>query len=64
MRFLRDQVLTRLDNSLDRIDHMAALVESLPPEAREQVRARVGMLQSWQKKTRKVLPVVMRILGA
>ncbi len=64
MRFLRDQVLTRLDNSLDRIDHMAALVESLPPEEREQVHARVSMLQSWQKKTRKVLPVVMRILGA
>ena len=63
-RFLRDQILTHLDGSLDRIDHMAALVQDLPPEERELVRARVGMLQSWQKKTRKVLPIVMKILGA
>jgi HTH-type transcriptional regulator, glycine betaine synthesis regulator len=63
-RFLRDQILTRLDSSLDRIDQMAALVQDLPAEEREPVRARVGMLQSWQKKTRKVLPIVMKILGA
>ena len=62
-RFLRDQILTHLDGSLDRIDHMAALVQGLPPEERELVRARVGMLQSWEKKTRKVLPIVMKILG-
>ena len=62
--FLRDQVLTRLDSNLDRIDHMAALVQGLPPEERELVRARVGMLQSWGKKTRTVLPIVLKILGS
>jgi DNA-binding transcriptional regulator GbsR (MarR family) len=63
-RFLRDQILTHLDGSLDRLDHLAALVQDLPPEERELVRARVGTLQSWEKKTRKVLPIVMKILGA
>jgi len=63
-RFLRDQILTHLDGSLDRIDQMAALVHGLPSEERERVRARIGMLQSWEKKTRKVLPIVLKILGA
>ncbi len=63
-RFLRDQILTHLDGSLDRIEHMAALVQDLPPEERELVRARVGMLESWGKKTRRVLPVVLKILGS
>lgn len=63
-RFLRDQILTHLDSSLDRLDYLAALVHDLPPEERELVRARVGTLQSWEKKTRKVLPIVLKILGA
>ena len=63
-RFLRDQILTHLDGSLDRIEHMAELVQGLPPEERELVRARVGMLESWGKKTRKVLPIVLKILGS
>ncbi|HOX59487.1 MAG TPA: ArsR family transcriptional regulator [Verrucomicrobiota bacterium] len=63
-RFLRDQILTHVDNSLDRIDHMAALVQDQPPAERELVRARVGMLQSWARKTRKVLPMVLKITGS
>jgi HTH-type transcriptional regulator, glycine betaine synthesis regulator len=63
-RFLRDQILAHLDGSLDRIDRLPALVQGLPSDQRELVRARVGMLQSWQKKTRKILPVVLKILGA
>ncbi len=62
-RFLRDQVLAQLDDSLDRIDHMAILLRRIPADERAQVSARVGMLQSWGRKTRKVLPVVLKILG-
>jgi DNA-binding transcriptional regulator GbsR (MarR family) len=62
-RFLRDQILARLDNSLGRIDRLPALVEDLPPDQRALVRARIGMLKSWQKKTRRVLPFVLKILG-
>lgn len=63
-RFLRDQILAHLDGSLDRVERMAALVQDLPPDERELVRTRVGMLESWGKKTRKVLPVVLKILGS
>ena len=44
---LWDQILTQLDGSLDQIDHMATLVQGLPPRERDRVRARVGMLESW-----------------
>jgi HTH-type transcriptional regulator, glycine betaine synthesis regulator len=63
-RFLRDQILAHLDGSLDRIGRLGALVEDLPAEERDQVRARVGTLQTWEKKARKVLPMAMKILGA
>lgn len=61
-RFLRDQVLARLDGSLDRIDKMTVLVQDLPLEEQARVRARVCMLQSWEKKTRKIFPVLLKIL--
>jgi DNA-binding transcriptional regulator GbsR (MarR family) len=63
-RFLRDQILAHLDGSLDRVDRLAALVQDLPHDERELVRGRIGMLESWQKKTRKILPIVLKILGA
>jgi len=63
-RFLRDQILAHLDDSLDRLGRLAALVQDLPPDQRELVRARIGMLQSWEKKTRKILPIVLKVLGA
>ena len=62
-RFLRDQIVAHLDGSLDRIDRLAALAQDLPPEERELVRARVGLLQSWEKKTRKILPIALKVLG-
>ena len=62
-RFLRDQILAHLDGSLDRIDRLPALVEDWPPDQRALVRAQIGMLKSWQKKTRKVLPIALKILG-
>lgn len=61
-RFLRDQVLARLDGSLDRIDKMTVLVQDLPLEEQERVRARVSMLQSSEKKARKIFPVLLKIL--
>ena len=62
-RFLRDQILAHLDGGLDRIDRLPTLVEDVPPDQRALVRAHIGMLQSWQKKTRRVLPIVLKIPG-
>ena len=62
-RFLRDQILPQLDTSLGRLDRLAGMVKSLPAEDRARVGARVTMLQSWQKKTRRFLPMVVKLLG-
>ncbi len=63
-RFLRDQILPRLDDGLVRLEHAAALVKNLPAAERTRVHARMTMLHSWEKKTRRVLPVILKLLGA
>jgi DNA-binding transcriptional regulator GbsR (MarR family) len=62
-RFLRDQVMAHLDGEVDRLDHLGPLLQDLPAEDRAFVRARIGILQSWGKKTRKFLPMILKILG-
>jgi len=62
-RFLRDQVLPRLDAGLDRMDRIAELVRKMPPEDRGRVQARVTMLHSWGRQSRRVIPFVTRLLG-
>ena len=62
--FLRDQILVHLDGSLERLDRLEAMIKELPSEQRELVGARIGMLQSWQTKTRKLLPIILKVLGA
>ncbi len=63
-RFLRDQILPRLDDGLVRLEHATALVKNLPAAERTRVHARMTMLRSWEKKTRRVLPVILKLLGA
>jgi DNA-binding transcriptional regulator GbsR (MarR family) len=60
--FLRDQFLPQLENSQARLDQIAERVRKLPPEDRAHVSRRITMLQSWGKKTRKLLPIILRIL--
>jgi DNA-binding transcriptional regulator GbsR (MarR family) len=63
-RFLRDQIVPHLDSSLYRLEHIAKLVKQLPAEDRARVKARVTILANWEKKSRKFLPVFLKILGA
>ncbi len=62
-RFLRDQIVPHLDSGLSRLEHISAMVKQLPAEQRARVNGRVTMLQSWEKKSRKFLPIVVKILG-
>jgi HTH-type transcriptional regulator, glycine betaine synthesis regulator len=62
--FLRDQILVHLDGSLERLDRLEAMIKELPSDQRQLVGARIGMLQSWEKKTRKLLPIILKVLGA
>ena len=63
-RFLQDQIVPHLDNSLYRLEHIADMVKQLPAEDRARVKARVTILANWEKKSRKFLPVILKILGA
>jgi DNA-binding transcriptional regulator GbsR (MarR family) len=60
--FVRDQLLPQLANSENRIDRLAELVHKLPGEPRAKLSARAAMLQSWSKKSRNLVPIVVRVL--
>jgi len=62
--FLRDQIVPHLDSSLSRIDRITGTLKELPPGERARVSARVTMLQSWEKRTRRFLPVVVKLMRA
>ncbi len=62
-RFLRDQIMPHLDSGLDRIGQIADLARQLPAAERARVTQRIALLQSWGKKGRKFLPVIVRLLG-
>lgn len=62
-RFLRDYVVPELDASEARLQHIAGMVKQMPAGERERIAPRVTMLQSWEKRTRRFLPVVLKLLG-
>jgi DNA-binding transcriptional regulator GbsR (MarR family) len=62
-RFLREQIVPHLDNGQARLERIAGMVKQLPAGERARVNGRVTMLQSWGKRGRRFLPVVLKILG-
>lgn len=63
-RFLRDQIVPELDIGQARLERIAVMVRQMPAVDRARVNGRVKMLQSWEKRGRKFLPMVVKILGA
>jgi DNA-binding transcriptional regulator GbsR (MarR family) len=62
-RFLRQQILTPFEGGQARLDLIANEAQKLPANQRKHVQARVKMLRSWGKNVRRVLPIVLKILG-
>lgn len=62
-RFLRQQILTHFEDSGSRLARIADEAQKLPDEERKFAAARVKMLRSWEKNAKRVLPLVMKILG-
>jgi len=62
-RFLRDQIVPHLENAHARLTRIAGMVKQLPASDRTRVQDRVTMLQSWGKRGKRFLPLVMTILG-
>jgi DNA-binding transcriptional regulator GbsR (MarR family) len=62
-RFLRQQILTHFQDSGTRLAHITTQVEKLPGEERKHAIGRVKMLRSWEKNAKRMLPLMLRILG-
>ena len=56
-------MLTYFDDSEDRLDRIQAEARELPGEEREFALDRVRMLKSWQRNAKRLLPLVLMILG-
>jgi len=63
-RFLRERVEPRLEDGEHRLDRMTALVEELPGQLRSAARDRIRLLRSWSRNSRRVLPLILRVLGS
>jgi DNA-binding transcriptional regulator GbsR (MarR family) len=62
-RFLRQQVLTYFEGSEGKLAQLVEEAKKLPGEERAHVISRIKMLQSWERNGRKVLPLVLMLLG-
>jgi DNA-binding transcriptional regulator GbsR (MarR family) len=62
-RFLRRQILTSFEDSGSRLARIAVEVQKLPDEERKFATARVTMLRSWAKNVKRVLPIILTLLG-
>jgi len=62
-RFLRDQIVPHLDSGQERLGRIATLVRQLPAADRGRINGRVTMLQSWGKRGKRFLPVVLKMMG-
>lgn len=62
--FIKDQFEPHLLSGSQRLDNIDALIEEEGDEAsRAHARNRLGTLRSWQQRTRKLMPIVMAVLG-
>jgi DNA-binding transcriptional regulator GbsR (MarR family) len=62
-RFLRDQLGPQLTGGEARLERLARVTEELTGGERAHVTARVTMLRSWNQNVRRVLPLVVKLLG-
>ena len=62
-RFLREKIEPHLGDGEERLARLTELADALPSSERTHLERRIAMLRSWGKNTRRVLPLVLRVLG-
>ena len=62
-RFLKDQIVPHIELGQQRLERIAGALKQLPPDERARVGARITMLQSWGKRGKKFLPLVVKVMG-
>jgi HTH-type transcriptional regulator, glycine betaine synthesis regulator len=63
-RFLNQQIQTHFENSETILSGIASKVETLPDEQRKHVVERLELLRRWERSGRRVLPLVLTMLGS
>ena len=62
--FIKDQFEPHLVSGSQRLDGIDELIEGEADEAlRQHALQRLGTLRSWQQRTRKLMPIIMAVLG-
>ena len=62
--FIKDQFEPHLLSGSQRLDNIEALIQEVGDEASyTHALSRLGTLRSWQKRTRKLMPIIMTTLG-
>jgi DNA-binding transcriptional regulator GbsR (MarR family) len=62
-RFLRQQVLIHFEDSESRLDQIAAQTPHLSDGQRRHITERVRLLRRWQRTSRRMLPLILKLLG-
>ena len=61
--FLRDQILPEVEESQSRLGQIVEMVGKLPAKDRAHAGGRISLLQSWGKRSRQFLPMVVKLMG-
>ena len=61
--FLREKIEPHLGDGEERLERLEALALALPADERDHATRRITMLRSWSQNGRRVLPLVLRVLG-
>ncbi len=62
--FLQDQILPQVEDSQARLNQIAQRVARLPAKERTRAGRKITMLQSWGRRTRQFLPLLVKMLDA
>jgi DNA-binding transcriptional regulator GbsR (MarR family) len=62
-QFLRIQIQPTLEESEQRLQHIREAIAHLPDAQRAHVERRIDTLHAWGENTRRLLPVILKVLG-
>jgi len=61
--FIKDQLLPKLEQSVQRVQRMEAALDGLPETDRKETRARIDELRRWLDRGRTMLPVALKLIA-
>jgi DNA-binding transcriptional regulator GbsR (MarR family) len=61
--FLRMQILPYLAEGEARLERLSKSVDGVPTETRDHLMRRLDLLKSWSRNSRRVFPLILRVLG-